>query len=511
MKIFDGQKKKDRQDEKTIVLRSKSFESLELNIHNDIENLIWFKNGKRINYNPKHHLKSSEYFVGDTSYKIEIQHRESEDPSLIDTKLAIKQPKNITEVDKLSYFPSYGWWLTPEQRWVYLQFLSNPYDTSYELGYTFLLYYGLERFLLTDKFEIAFEVILKLRDVHATRSFQRYSGNALMSSCLYHQRPDMMAKFIDSIDKDYKYSFSDNLFLFSSYIFEIPLQSKHIVRLAKTFEFTKKNFITKYPELFSETMTKLMREKIGKNHILLSEILDKKELNELKVEGFGMFANGTISDKLSNIPLISESFVLKKTVYGLLEETQESVKTKLAELKKKGIALEPQQMLKPKQKEKIVLVFDDSKEKELLGELKKNSHKPMDRHFTYIDLQAFYYTYRDLDRKYLEKCIEYCEEDIKTLNDVQKSYISTILKRLKNISEIDDNNRFESEKDIESEFKGYIPAFSRLAIIYEKEKEYKKAIEICNAAIQYNKSLNMDTNEFTDRKERLLMKIQRAR
>jgi hypothetical protein len=507
MKLFGFLKKKDNQDEKAITVRPTTLKVREHIIHKSIEDLIWFKNGQRMNYNPKQRMESNVFFVGDTSYKIEFSYSGSEEPSVIDTKLAITQPRGRSEVDRLPYYPSYEG-LSPVQRWVYLKFLSNPYDTSYEIGYTFILYYGLERFLLTDKFESAFEAILKLRDVHENQSFQHYSGNALVLSCLYHQRPDMMVRFIKSIDKDHELVFSDNLFLLSAYSFEVPLKSPDIARLAKTFEFSNKSYISKYPELFYETMTELMNEKFGKDHILLSEILNKKEFNKLKIEELSMFANISISDKKSKVPLISESFKLKKAFYELLEETHESVKARLAELRKKGTAPEPKQKKNTKPKEKIVLVFDAIEEKKLLAELKKNFRNPIDRHFKYIELQVFYYRYRDLDRKYMEKCIEYCEEDIKTLNDVQKSYIAAEVKNLNQLSRVYDKEELESRKrEIDRGFIGRIPAFSRLAIIYEKDKEYKKAIEICSAAIQYYNSLNMDTSEFRDRKEKLLNKM----
>ena len=55
-------------------------------------------------------------------------------------------------------------------------------------------------------------------------------------------------------------------------------------------------------------------------------------------------------------------------------------------------------------------------------------------------------------------------------------------------------------------FKGNIPAFSRLAIIYEKSKEYGKAVAICDMAIRYYKRWDLETSEFEDRKNKLLDK-----
>lgn len=503
MGLFDFLKKKDKIDEKALAPVKRTLSRIDYKIHSDIEDLIWLINGPKRNYNPKEHIESSEFYVGDLKFRIEFSYSGAIEPSAIDTELVIAEFKGLNGVDKLPYYPSYSG-ITPGQRGSYLEFLSNPYDTSFEIGYAFILYYGLERFLLTDKFERAFEAIIKLRDVYENQSFQFYSGNALVLSCLYHQRPDMMLRFITSIDKEHELAFSDNLFLLSAYSFGIPVYSRDIIRLAKTFEFSNKNYINKYPELFNEIMTAIIKEKYKKDSILLSDILNKKEFNKLRAEEVSMFANISISDKKVKVPLLSESFKLKKTFYDLLEETHESVKVELVELRKKG---NPPKQTKSEPKEKKILTFDEHEEKRLLDELNINYKNLLQRHFSYIQLQNFYYKFRDNDNIYLEKCIKYCDEDIRILNDMQKEYVATELKDLERISDFYDKKEFESRKrDIERGFKGNIPAFKRLAIIYEKSKEYDKAVEICHMAIQYYKNLNIDTSEFEDRKLKLLNK-----
>jgi len=48
-------------------------------------------------------------------------------------------------------------------------------------------------------------------------------------------------------------------------------------------------------------------------------------------------------------------------------------------------------------------------------------------------------------------------------------------------------------------FVGSIPAFKRLAIIYEKNGDYDKAIDICDRAIAYGKTVQ----EFEERKSKI--------
>jgi hypothetical protein len=504
MKLFDFLKKKVIEESKDLIPQVKTLSRTDQMIHPDIKDLIWFKNGPKSNYHPEQHIETSEFYAGEFRFRMNFSFSGPEEPSVIDTKLVSREIRNLNEVERLPYYPSYSD-ITPEQRGAYLKFLENPYNTAFEVGYAFILYYGLERFLLTDRFEQAFEVILNLRDVHGNQSFQSYSGNALVLSCLYHKRPDMMIKFIRSIDKDFELTFSDNLFLLSAYSFEIPLYAKDVARLAKTFEFNNKNYISKYPEMFYETMTRLMLEKYSKKGILLSEILNKKEFSKLRTEEKSMFANISISDEKIKVPMIAESFKIKKAFNNLLEETHESVKKELADLRKKGSAPKANQKSVPKVKK--LLAFDEKLEKLLLSELKKSGSDLARKHFAYIQLQDFYYKYREIDPVYLTKCINYCEEDISILDAMQQQYVSSELKYLKEISKVSSSKDIESRKRyVEKGFQGNIPAYKRLAIIHEKNKDYEKAIEICDQAVQYYQRWDMDADEFLDRKKKLIDK-----
>jgi hypothetical protein len=106
-----------------------------------------------------------------------------DEPSLIYTKEAIIPPQDESLVPGPYYFQKYKD-LSPEQRWICLWFLANPYNTPVDIGYVFILYYGLEQHLLQGNFDTAFNVILKLRDVHSNKVFQKYSSNALILSSL---------------------------------------------------------------------------------------------------------------------------------------------------------------------------------------------------------------------------------------------------------------------------------------------------------------------------------------
>ena len=172
-------------------------------VHSDLTDLIWILDGPRKNFeNPPHKIVFEidgipVYFgnVGNT------------EPSAISTKMPIKDVSDITKVSRPPYYPRYSE-LTPEQRGVYWKLLSNPYNPEIDIGFVFVLYYGLERHLLNGNYEKAFDVIIKLRDVHKNPSFQNYSAHALILTSLNN------FSFLFSIESRISRPSSNNSFIF---------------------------------------------------------------------------------------------------------------------------------------------------------------------------------------------------------------------------------------------------------------------------------------------------------
>lgn len=121
-------------------------------------------------------------------------------------------------------------------------------------------------------------------------------------------------------------------------------------------------------------------------------------------------------------------------------------------------------------------------EKFLLKALKTKDDTLQYRHLTYSALVRLYYKLRDKREDALEKCIYYCKEDIKILPDFLKQ-----------------------EK---GEYGGAPTCRSviQLAIIYEKKREYQKAIDVCNFAIKYELEDNTKGG-FLKRIEKLKRKL----
>lgn len=462
-----------------------------MSVHPDFRNYIWVGDGKYKNYTPLP-KRTDSFIVNGRKITMTVSFSCDEEPSLIFTSLPVAfDAKNV---ERPPYYPSYKN-LSPEQRGVYWRFLANPYDTSFDIGYVFILYYGLERFLLTNKYEDVINLIISLRDVHTNKSFQYYTANAIILTCMRYQRPDIVLKFMNSIDKEHESSFSDDLFLLCKHQLNLPLTVHDLMRMAKTFEFKKTTYIKQHPDLFAIALANILRTRYGSDSVLCSSLISEQEFINLPQNKIGLFSNlsimvnDSVQDKAITVPMMTSDSSFRKAVYDLLDTAHETVKAQLAEMRKKGVPT-PEPVKKTPATEKKPLIFDQAKEAELINKYIHFPLNSLDQHFACIDLQNFYYSYRELGPAFLDRCITYCLDDISRLPDIQAAY------------------RQDPRNARLGAFDGRIPAYERLAIIYEKQKEYEKAIDICDKAIQYYGALGLISHrdDFVTRKQKLVDK-----
>lgn len=116
---------------------------------------------------------------------------------------------------------------------------------------------------------------------------------------------------------------------------------------------------------------------------------------------------------------------------------------------------------------------NDDKTKQLYDRAYKQSENNLiDRHFYYNNVIDYYYGLRDKEKNALEKCIDYCKEDIK------------IAPQVLNLMEKDKMWKHYNQ-DGELVFTPpRFPSFQRLAIIYENQGKYGEAIKVCEKAIE---------------------------
>ena len=474
-----------------------------LTVHSDIKDYLWIGDGKFKNYVPT--SSNDTVTINVQGISLTITFKSIEEPSLIYMGLPVGETRGA--VERPPYYPVYKE-LTPEQRGIYWKLLANPYDNSIDIGYVFILYYGLERYLLTDKYEEVIDVILKLRDVHQNKSFQTYTANAVILTCLHRQRADIVQKFMNSLDKEYEFSFSSNLFLICKYSLGMPLSAVEVMRMAKSFEFTKNNYIKKYPDIFLTMLSQNINELYKSDGIPWDKLLTRSEFQKLPKEDAYIFANESIRDKTIKVPSMLTSFKLKKTIYDLLDNSHEDVKKQLAEKRKNGEVVPEANEILSKKKAKEVLSFDSVQERLLLEAYQSAINNSLDQHFASISLQNFYYKYRNLNKEYLDRCIEYCKDDISRLPEIQKTYIEDEKKDILScgwLSTVEKQNRISEI----CPFYASIPAFKRLAIYYEKEKNYESAIKICDQAISFysSGSIHSQVLEFEERKKKIMNKM----
>ena len=331
LKFFFGNKKKPETQVKHEIQHNKesSLAIKGLIVHPDIKNLLWIGEGPLKNYNQE--VKNKSEFEID-GFLFQISFMEQEEPSLIYPSQKVEITE-ISGVEKPPYFPTYKD-LTHNQKWVYANFLSNPYNPNINIGYVFILYYGLERHILEGNFEQTFEVILKLRDVHPNSSFQYYSAQAIILSCMLYKRPDLLFRFLESLDKEYEYSFSNNLFLLCCYSFEIPLMPVQIMKMSKSFGHQNQNYIKREPDLFMSKIADHLKEKYGTDYLNVREVMSSKSLQTIIQKKEAMFANVSIRYQEINVPQIISDKSLNNTIKAILNFAHEEVKKHLADARK---------------------------------------------------------------------------------------------------------------------------------------------------------------------------------
>ena len=477
-KLFKKSVAKNKKAENNLIQSSLSNDLCKqyyLRVYSDLTNLLWIGDGEFKNYNKEDECRK--FTFENVNFEIKIY---KEEPSVIFLNQPVEVCEDFNAIEKPGYFPSYKS-LSPCQKYIYWNYLANPYDSRYDISYVFLLYYGLERYLYKSLYiEQVFEIILKLRDNFDNKSFQMYSANTLILTCLKEQRPDLLVKFMSSLDKDYEYHFNMNLYLLAKYSLRIPLNAKDVMRMAKHVEFNNTNYIRKYPDIFEQEVFKILEQK-NNDELLLSNYISNSSLYKLNKKSESIYCNYSI-DNYIDVPLIIEVFKLKKWIYEVLENSHENVKTILAEKRKKGEQISN----KSNRPQKEILIFNYELETQYLKELSivRMQKDILELHFKLMNLQSFYYSYRNTDEKYLQEAIKYCEEDINMSSEIKNEFVRRDRELIEGLKKMNPLIQLQSDGNYETKI-GRIPAFETLMVIYAKKQQYDDLIRVCDKALEY--------------------------
>ena len=280
-------------------------------IPDDVFNLLWFFDGEYKNWESYEDIKG---LFGNY------------EPSMIFKDYPVIDNENNSIVEFPDYYPAYRD-LSSKQRGVYFDFLRDIYNSNFHIGYVFLFYYGLERYLFKgEKIDDAFNTIIKLRNTHRNSSFQKYSANSLLFSALKYERQDLVRKFI-LFNNDSPF-FSYNVLFFVIYKLQMPLTAHVIMDTSSFFGYKNEKFIKNNQDLFLQELKSEMAERFGSDEILISDLISQEEMNELNEKFEFVYANPTIEEREIYIPDISADLDFKNEIYGLLINVEKSIKLK---------------------------------------------------------------------------------------------------------------------------------------------------------------------------------------
>lgn len=294
----------------------------------EIADLIWIGDGKYKNYFP-----SAKQPEPNSNVTIIFSPDDSEEPSTLYLSLPVSSPPDNALIERPPYYPSYKG-LLPEQRWLYWEFLADPFSPKHNVGYAFLFYYGLERHLAFGNLDKAFDVTLRLRKIYNNNSFQHYTADALTLICIAKQRSDLALKLIIFEDASIDTFMPANYLLILKYTFQIPLTVSEIIKNHKYFKFHNNRYIKGNPELFRQTLSELLQRDFHEDEINLNEHFPM-DINKLPIKQERIFANVSLKNYEAPIPDFKNEKLLL-SISALLSETHETVKSKLRELRKRG-------------------------------------------------------------------------------------------------------------------------------------------------------------------------------
>ena len=250
--------------------------------------------------------------------------RTAVDPSTIYIHLPIVEEYDVSP---LPYWPHYIE-LTPGQRFKYLNWLRNV-EQPIDIGYVFLYYYGLERHLLTDNFEKAFNQIIRLRNVHKNKSFQSYTEHALIHSCIMMRRIDMLLGIHEKTDVS---GFSNAQFLLA-YNGKMDLGIENLLSVFyKAFTLSRKA-VLEDRQMFVNSIMDSLKLEYGKETFALCDY----DISKVKTKTEIRFANYSFPTEIQRVeitdfyqckPLMADLEKLFKLSYELYKKNRAIEKKK---------------------------------------------------------------------------------------------------------------------------------------------------------------------------------------
>lgn len=279
---------------------SELFEKLLADIPADVRELLWIEDERQPGYSdnePSLLIKSDE----------------------IDLSVA---PLDMME--NIQYYPSYHA-LTPKQRFIYLNWLTDV-RSPVPTGYVFVFYYGLERFLFTDKREKAARMIALLREHHNNHSFQAYSRDALFVAAMQFNIP-----LYDNLLDDRS---NPSLYLLLKGITEHQFTAEDIMMTATKWGFTNTRYIKGLDgssDVFLMELCESLRAKFGGEAFPVTpeDFTKARSMCDCHLANYSI----NLDNRFTNLPDIFSNREIASEIAFMLSSAHERTKVKLRQLR----------------------------------------------------------------------------------------------------------------------------------------------------------------------------------
>ena len=454
---------------------------LKQQVHSDLKNLLICKKDIIDNQNIKWHGK--EFVLS------------KDEPSAMPDEFEVEP---VDEYDSVIPLLGYSFtfdMLNAEQKYIYTKFLCNPYSGEFSIGYVYLFYCGLERLFFTNTNQVV-DIILKLRDAYKEKSsFRNYSAKMLLYMSAVMNDKKLFKRTVESINLKDEIQYIEKYYIFAKYKLNIPLDAYDFILLANKFGFANKLYINKYPEIFLKCLESIISNKYKNGYVPLSKCISLNKKNGITY-AFTPFANLTIACGEINTEISEEN---KKTIFTLLQETHNTVKDRLAKLRKTG---EMPEAKIPSKRTPIPMPVITAKafakmEQELMVAFDK-AVGAEEKYNKCCDLCKHYFTYRKENSSYSENCLKYCEICLSLIHDVLQEYDRKkkqeqvyLKKQIEQFTKSnDDFMQSIIQRSIDGLERKYcfwkkIVAFKYMVTIFSEQEKITQIISVCDRALEY--------------------------
>lgn len=332
-------KKSDNKNMNDLIINEKSVqkETFDLweQIPNDVKQFLFLTSAESPESSHLHRIGVSLSFNFDYGIKIEgLDLGKQLDRSVI----FVSQPIEITDVKSLQEVKDnrlYYCELPPKYKYKYLKWLTDI-KQPIEPFFVKLFAEAVELFLFTDRYNEAFDMLLKLKDVKCLpiseyNKFNNNVVNSLLTFCMT-QNQEMFCKMIFL----YENPIWRETEILIKYFNREPIFAKEIVKILRCGFEVNDRYLYDHADVYADVMKELLKEKTEREYILPQDFISEEK--KVKPHFTLGYNNPLLPWELRNPDWITipDTKHLREYLKELHNLCHERTKLKLRELKKRG-------------------------------------------------------------------------------------------------------------------------------------------------------------------------------